>query len=93
MQIASVVTSDVTLRSEIVGWTYEDSKLFVKRCHPSIDSARVFIGYTPEPHDIPAYSCILEMLANGWELLGPPQQNPGGPGETWGTWWLQRKSS
>ena len=98
MQIASVSTNAASLRSEIDGWGFEDANLLVRRSHPSCEG-KLFIGYTPSPKDIPHYTCILEMLADGWELLGPPQH------ETWTvndqddntkqheqwTWWLQRK--
>lgn len=93
-QIASVSTSSATVRSEIDGWSFEDSRLLVRRSRES-EPYKIFIGYTPGPKDIPRYTTILEMLADGWELLGPPQN------ETWSTedgkqheqwcWWLQRK--
>ena len=93
MQVASVSTSDPRVRSEIDGWTFEDAALLVRRSAPSRDD-KLFIGYTPSPKNIPHYTCILEMLADGWELLGPPQR------EDWTTddgqqhvqwsWWLQR---
>jgi hypothetical protein len=94
MQVASVSTNERTLRSEIDGWTFEDSDLLVHRSGPG-PSHKLFIGYTPSPKDIPLYTCILEMLADGWELLGPPQcetwEADGTQHEQWG-WWLQRKS-
>lgn len=95
-QIASVSTRDAKVRSEIDGWTFEDAQLLVKRVHSS-NPGKIFIGYTPSPKDIPLYTCVLEMLADGWELLGPPQR------EDWTgddqlpvqhvqwCWWLQRK--
>jgi hypothetical protein len=93
-QIASVSTSAATVRSEIDGWTFEDASLLVKRSHPS-DKSKIFIGYTPSPKHTPHYACILEMLADGWELLGPPQKetwsnDEGTSCEQW-SWWLQRK--
>ena len=94
IQIASVATRDASVRSEIDGWTFEDARLLVKRSNPS-NEGKLFIGYTPSPKDIPNYTCVLEMLADGWELLGPPQKESwpigeGTPREQWG-WWLQRK--
>jgi hypothetical protein len=89
MQVATVLTPDMNVRSEIDGRTYEDSDLLVRRSRPS--SNRIFIGFTPEPHDIPYYTCVLEMLADGWELLGPPQREGCEVYTQWG-WWLQRKS-
>jgi hypothetical protein len=91
MQVASVSTNDATLRSEIEGWTFEDADLLVHRAGPS---GKLFIGYTPSPKDIPLYTCILEMLADGWELLAPPQRETweadGTQHVQWG-WWLTRK--
>ena len=98
IQVASVSTSVGTLRSEIDGWTFEDAGLLVKRAHSS-DFGKLFIGYTPSPKDIPHYTTVLEMLADGWELLGPPQredwtttddEQPPVKHEQW-CWWLQRK--
>ena len=92
-QVAMVATKDATLRSEIHGWTFEDARLLVRRSRPSAPH-KIFIGYTPSPKDIPDYGCILEMLADGWKLLSPPER------ETWTaddkeheewSWWLTRE--
>lgn len=75
MQVASVCTTTNNLRSEIDGWTYEDSSLLVRKKAPGLEHvswAPLFIGYTPSPKLIPHYYCILEMLSEGWRLLGPP---------------------
>lgn len=92
-QVAGVSTRDASVRSEIDGWTFEDARLLVKRSHPS-SAGKLCIGYTPAPKDIPFYTCILEMLADGWELLGPPQKErwtiDENSYEQW-SWWLQRK--
>jgi hypothetical protein len=89
-QIATVSTRKGDLRSEIDGWTYEDSSLLVRRG----DGERpgIFIGWTPSPRDIPHYGCVLEMLADGWKLLGAPtfDDAPAVGGE-W-TWWLTRET-
>ena len=95
MQVASVTTTEATLRSAIDGWSFEDARLLVRRSAPLDASQKLFIGYTPSPKDIPHYTCILEMLADGWELLGPPQREDwamesGEPRVEW-SWWLQRK--
>jgi len=96
MQVASVMTDEPTLRSEIEGWTYEDSELLVRKSRPDDASSKLFIGYTPSPKNIPQYGCVLEMLADGWELLGPPVEEGDLNKETneirtWWGWWLQRK--
>lgn len=93
MQIASVSTSGPTVRSEIFGWTFEDASLLVKKSSKS-DPGKIFIGYTPSPKDIPHYTTVLEMLADGWELLGRPERETweadGKQHEHW-DWWLHRK--
>jgi hypothetical protein len=80
------------MRSEIEGWTFEDGALLVRRSRAS-NPDKIFIGYTPTPLDIPLYTTILEMLADGWELLGPPQREEctafHKPFVEW-VWWLQR---
>jgi hypothetical protein len=93
MQVANVSTDRPTVRSEIDGWTFEDASLLVRRSHHS-NPGKIFIGYTPSPKDIPHYGCVLEMLADGWELLSPPERETWTAGgverEQW-SWWLQRK--
>ena len=93
MQVASVSTNGATVRSEIDGWSFEDASLLVRKSHSS-DPHKIFIGYTPAPKDIPRYTSVLEMLADGWELLGPPGretwETDGKQHEQW-SWWLQRK--
>lgn len=93
MQVASVSTNGPTVRSEIDGWTFEDAGLLVKKAHAS-NPGKIFIGYTPSPKDIPLYTSVLEMLADGWELLSPPDRETweadGKQHEQW-SWWLQRK--
>ena len=93
MQVACVSTDGPTVRSEIDGWTFEDARLFVKKAHAS-DPNKILIGYTPSPKDIPHYTTVLEMLADGWKLLAPPAhekcESDGKQHEQW-NWWLQRK--
>jgi hypothetical protein len=94
MQVASVSTSRPTVRSEIDSWTFEDASMLVRRSSPS-NPDKIFIGHTPSPKDIPYYGCVLEMLADGWELLSPPDReewktDDGTLHEQW-SWWLQRK--
>jgi len=72
MQIAKVWTSREDLRCSIDGWTFEDSSLFVRKAAPhGVNPNKIFIGYTPSPN-LPSYGTVLEMLADGWTLLGPP---------------------
>lgn len=95
-QVASVNTNGPTLRSRIEGWSFEDSDLFVRRAtrgHPD----DVFIGYTPSPNNIPHYETVLEMLADGWLMLGPPTDErwtteEGLKIDQWG-WWLTRTAA
>lgn len=91
-QIASVCTPAATLRSTIDGWSFEDASLLVHRRFP--ENRKLCIGLTPSPKDIPYYTCCLEMVADGWELLGPPQReewtsDDGLKHEQW-HWWLKR---
>lgn len=92
MQIAHVSTNAPSVRDDIDGWTFEDPALLVRRDHPT-NPGKIDIGYTPSPA-IQCYTCLLEMLADGWELLGPPQREEwSSDGEChvqWG-WWLHRK--
>lgn len=95
MQVACVSTNRPTVRSEVDGWTFEDASLLVRKTLPS-DPHKIFIGYTPspKPDDIPLYTSVLEMLADGWMLLGPPERETweadGEQHEQW-SWWLQRE--
>jgi hypothetical protein len=97
VQVASVTTAKPNLRAEIDGWSYEDSSLLVRKKlqNQVYDWPPYFIGHTPGA-DIPRYYCILEMLNEGWRLLGPPQE------EKWAVdgagadlfqyvWWLTRE--
>jgi len=93
MQVAAVSTEHASVRSTIDGWTFEDASLFVPKTHPSSQHT-IFIGYTPAPKHIPTYGTILEMLADGWKLLGPPTQQSlelanGDPHVSY-EWWLTR---
>lgn len=95
MQVASVSTDRPTLRDEIWGWGFEDSALFVRKSLPN-HPYKVFIGYTPSPK-IPTYGTVLEMLSDGWKLLGVPLKeefvnDEGKKIETY-TWWLTREPS
>lgn len=85
-QVAYILTKAPNIRSEIEGWTYEDSSLLVRRGANS-NSRKIFIGWTPAPRDIPDYGTILEMLADGWTMLGPPFSADDATG--W-DWWLTR---
>jgi hypothetical protein len=97
MQIASVCTATGGLRSEIEAWSYEDSSLLVHKKLPGkehVSWPSLFIGYTPSPKMIPRYYCILEMLGEGWKLLGPPTRpdwtKEDGEKFEWWDWWLTR---
>lgn len=87
MKIAAVSTNDGSLRSEIFGRTYEDSDLLVNRS--VTPNKRISIGLTPSPKDIPNYCCVLEMINEGWKLLGPPTRF-GDNDETYWDWWLTK---
>lgn len=94
-QVACVCTDGPTLRHQIEGWTFEDSDLLVRKEDES-RPGYIFIGFTPSPKGIPHYDTVLEMLADGWNLLGPPADESwtteeGKAIQQWG-WWLTRKA-
>ena len=78
MIIVAVSTKQDNLRAEIFGWTYEDSDLFIPG-EP--------IGYTPGYRGRQSHKTVLEMIADGYKLLGPPQKI----GAEW-DWWLTKES-
>jgi len=75
-------TSRPGLRDEVWGWTCEDPSLFVRG---------KMIGYTPSAKFYHSYKTVLEALADGWKLLGPPQEIPNDAEPAW-DWWLVRDS-
>lgn len=93
-QIASVCTNAPTVRAQIDGWSFEDSDLLVRK-EDDRRPGHIFIGFTPSPGGISLYDTVLEMLADGWDLLGPPTDESwtnedGKKIEQW-DWWLTRK--
>ncbi len=93
-QVASVCTNRPTLRAKIEGWGFEDSDLLVRKADPD-RPGHIHIGSTPSPNGIPHYGTVLEMLADGWDLLGPPvdtswTNEDGEKVDQW-DWWLTRK--
>ena len=69
MKVLIVSTSTSSLRSQIQGWSVEDSNLYVPN-KP--------IGFTPGPdYNIVENSpkTILESLSYGWKLLAPPKKD------------------
>jgi hypothetical protein len=98
MKVLVVNTSSPSMRAEIWGWGGEDSDLYVPN-KP--------IGMTPGPEshlglrqlDNPSPrwnpKTVLEALADGWKLLGPPQLENlrkayEDTEESW-AWWLVRE--
>jgi hypothetical protein len=79
VQVMVCETREPRMRSEIVGWSMEDSSLYVP------DKP---IGFTPS-----LFPCvrdpetILQALAEGWRLLGPPQK-----ADDIFEWWLTREA-
>ena len=61
-QVLIIETETESLRAACVGWTYEDSNLFIRN-KP--------IGYTPSRTKYTPKT-VLEALADGWKLLSPP---------------------
>jgi len=89
MKVLIVSTDRADLRSEIWGWTSEDSSKYVPN-KP--------IGLTPGPSydkDIWRPNTILEALAYGWKLLAPPKEYELGTEEEYPNniafeWWLTK---
>lgn len=78
MKVMVVSTYEADLRAEIWGWKEEDSSLYVPN-KP--------IGMTPAPK-YSAPGTVLQALAEGWRLLGPPQiEGHYNEGTAW-DWWL-----
>lgn len=78
MEILTVTTENPTLRSRIVGWTFEDTSLYRH------DTARSPSGAGHNDHP----ETVFEALANGWRLLGPPTRM--GHDRIW-DWWLTKE--
>lgn len=74
--IFTATTEAADVRSEIVGWSFEDSDLFVPN-KP--------IGLTPSLKDQRYYNSILEAIHDGWKLLGPPTEY-----DNYFDWWLTK---
>jgi len=80
MKVLVVSTSSPVMRAEIWGWSIEDSDLYVRGKR---------IGNTPSPCcHLP--NTILEALADGWKLLGPPYLDLDPEVIDW-TWWLTKE--
>jgi hypothetical protein len=81
--VANVQTDGHSMRSKIDGTGMEDPRLFV-RGKP--------IGLTPSPRCCYLGATVLEMLADGWRLLGPPRDTSftTEEGKRWeqSEWWL-----
>lgn len=92
-QVAYVLSDGGDMRSELVGWTFEDPSLLVKKGLQGALGDRIFIGHTPAPKDIPYYGTILEMLADGWKLLSVPVKSGSidDGKHVYYSWWLTRE--
>ncbi len=85
--VLSMGTTSPDLRSEVESWGSEDPRLYV---HGKP------IGLTPGTYKSPDcprhYKTVLEAMADGWKLLGPPSSAPivNSDGETFPQydWWL-----
>lgn len=63
MRMLTMVSKEPTLRSEVYGWTEEDSDLYI----PGKP-----IGMTPGPRSSFSPATVLQALHAGYRLLGPP---------------------
>lgn len=85
MQVLVVSTDRASLRDEIWGWSWEDSKCYVHDkpigLSPSWDRGI----NRPEP------TTVLQALAEGWKLLSAPAKYTYSvSGQEWWEWWLTR---
>jgi hypothetical protein len=79
MKVLTVTTDRGDLRAEIIGWSCEDSSMYVPNER---------IGMTPSPLNECHVTTVLQALAEGWEMLAPPTRyEDETSGEYWG-WWL-----
>lgn len=78
--VMSVSSDGPTLRDEIFGWTTED---------PSLYARGKMIGHTPSARESTPKT-IMEALANGWRLLGPPVMVNDNTTRYW-DWWLVKE--
>lgn len=78
-KILLLMTTHSDLRSEVQGWNCEDSSLYVK------DKP---IGMTPSPTSF-FYKSVLEAMADGWRLMGPPVRSLINEVEVY-DWWLEK---
>lgn len=76
-QVLCMSTERIGLRSEVVGWSYEDPSCY--RGEP-VGRNRSWSGPSPN------YPHVLAALADGWRLLAPPDVS--NPKEI--EWWLVR---
>lgn len=72
-------TRAASLRSEAVGWTYEDADLV----RPGD------IGNTPAPDPYARHPTPMHALADGWRLLAPPMRQQSGPFVEWELWFVK----
>lgn len=85
-------TASPSLRSEAIGWSFEDISLV------DPDQSKP-IGLSPSwqrGESCPTFDCVARALANGWRLTGPPysyQCEIDGETKTYWTWWLSKIES
>jgi len=82
MKVLVVSTSSPSMRAGIWGWDEENSDLYVRN-KP--------IGFSPSGSSY-SPNTILEALADGWKLLGPPQVEKAAKHVEFWTWWLTKES-
>lgn len=81
MKVLIIETEGGSLRSKAIGWGEEDSDMFA----PGKP-----IGLTPGPIPRSCPETVLEALADGWRLLGPPTRFESDTRDDW-KWWLTKE--
>lgn len=74
-------TTHATIRSEVWGWTVEDTDCFIPN-KP--------IGYSGHPKENYMYTTVFEALYHGFRLLAPPTRNIVNTTVSW-EWWLTKE--
>lgn len=76
------MSEDQSLRSDVQSWSCEDGDMYQHNKH---------IGLTGSPDQFYFFKTVLEAIANGWTLLGPPTEIETN-GHSMYVWWLVRNT-
>lgn len=80
--LLTISTNRCSVRDDAVGWSCDDSSLYIKNEH---------VGHTPAPKFGYCYPNVLAAMADGWKLLSTPLP-PTTPTDREWQWWLVKES-